>query len=351
MFLSAICFSLSVISEFYKLILSKEVIKISYKYKMVKERNWWQIGAIGIIAIIIGAAFVGMLDLSGIGIDVDEYIPRTDYTPPEGAEPVTLKMYVDHEIDRGAPGATPIRLYDANKEFFASASTSTNLAAFTGVPIYEGEELFYQARVAAPSSSGYVTYTTVLTPFTVPQGDEASIATFGPIHLWEVSTAVATFNVTSDTGAVIYAEATQFINITNNALFIRASITTDCAYGTPADWTDYDTSKSYLGGAWLVITSTALQDVDNAYTSFYVNALHYYVFRIPMIVRSTALGYETGREWSVILGTGSTFVASADFDFDIYDICQLNAGGQIDANSFKDGDSDLNPAVLVNAIS
>lgn len=323
---------------------------MSYKWKQVKERDYVKIAAIAVVAIIAGAALVGMLDLSGIGVDVDEYIGR-DYTPPAGAEPVTLKFYVDHKIDRGAPGATPIRLYDMNKVFFASASTSTNVATFTGVPIYEGETLFYQARVAAPSSSGYVNYMTKLTEFTVPEGDEASIATVGPVHLWEVSTTAPSYNVTSDTGAIIFAEASQYINTTNNALNIMVSITTDCAYGTPWDFTDYDTSKSYLGGAWLVVKSTGVQDITNAYTSFYSGALNWYVFRIPMIVRSTSNGYETNRMFEILLGTGSTFVASADFDFDLNDICQLNAAGQIDANSFKDGDSDLTITALANKVA
>lgn len=332
--------------------LLKEVIKISgYKWKQVKERDYVKIAAIAVVCIIAGAALVGMLDLSGVGIDVDEYIPRPDYTPPVGAEPVTLKFYVDHKIDRGAPGATPVRLYDINKVFFASASTSTNVATFTGVPIYEGEELFYQTRVAAPSSSGYVNYMSQLTPFTVPAGDEASIATVGPIHLWELSTSVATFNVTDGSSDIIFDETTQYINTTESELDIKISITTDCAYGSPWDFTDYDTGKDYLGGVWLVIKSTAVQDINNAYTSFYSGALNWYVFHMPMIIRSTALGYETNRIFTVTLGTGSTFVASADFDFDIFDICQLNSGGFIDANSFKDGDSDLNPAVLANAVA
>jgi len=325
---------------------------MSYKYKKVKDRDWTKIAAIALICVIAGAAVAGLvtIDLSGLGEGVT-YVPREGVEVPEGSKPVTLKMFCLHKLDRGNPAATPVRLYDANKVFFASADTSSGLAAFTGVPIWEGETLYYQVRAAAPSSATYVTYTTKLVEFTVPIGDLSSIATVGPIFLWELSTSVATFTVDDQDGNAVTGTTTNYLNATDDGAFVRVTITEDCAFGTPADFKDYDTGKSYLGGAWMVARFTGLQDIDNAYTYYFDGSYHCYVFRLAMIVRSTALGYETGREFEISLGSGSTFVASANADFDIFDICQLNAAGGVDANSWKDGDSDLAPSIISSKVA
>jgi len=325
---------------------------MSYKYKKVKERDWTKIGAIALICVIAGAAVAGLvtIDLSGIGEGVT-YVPREGVEIPEGSKPVTLKMLCMHKLDRGNPAATPVRLYDANKVFFASASTSSGLAAFTGVPIWEGETLYYQVRATPPSDTAYVTYTTKLVEFIVPIGDLSSIATFGPIQLWELSTSVATFTVDDQDGNAVTGTTTHYLNTTDDGAFVRVTITEDCAFGTPEDFTDYDTGKSYLAGAWMVARFTALQDIDNAYTYYYDGSYHCYIFRLAMIVRSTSYGYETGREFEISLGSGSTFIASANADFDIFDICQLNSAGGIDANSWKDGDSDLAPAIISSKVA
>ena len=334
----------------------KEVtIKMSYTWKKVKdkgERDWLKIGTIALICVIAGGVIAGLvtIDMSGLGEGVT-YIPREGLEVPEGSKPVTLKMFCLHKLDRGNPAATPVRLYDANKVFFASASTADGLAAFTGVPIWEGETLHYQVRATAPSDTAYVTYMTKLIEFTVPIGDLSSIATVGPISLWELSTSVATFTVDDQDGNAVTGTTTNYLNTTDDGAFVRVSITEDCAFGTPADFTDHDTGKSYLGGAWMVARFTGLQDIDNAYTYYFDGSYHCYVFRLAMIVRSTALGYETGREFEISLGSGSTFVASANADFDIFDICQLNAAGGVDANSWKNGDSDHNPTIISSKVA
>lgn len=327
----------------------------SYKWKKVQKRDYTKIAAIAVVCIVAGALLLGYatLDLSGVGVDVEEYIAREDVEVPVGSKPVTLKMYVDHKLDRGYPAATSVRLYDANKEFFASADTSSGVAAFTGVPIWEGETLYYQARAEAPSHADYVTYTTPLTEFVVPLGDESSVAAYGPIYLWEISTGVATFIVTDQDGKSVAGEtaALGYLNTTaDTGAFVRVSITADCAFGTPEDFTDYDTGKSYLAGVWLVAKFTALQDVTNAHDYYYDGAHHVYIFRIGMIVNDNDLGYTTVREFEIKVGSGG-FVASANAKFDIFDICQLNSAGKIDANSFKDGDSDLQPVEIVSKVA
>lgn len=272
---------------------------------------------------------------------------------PEGitdeSEPVDLSIKVLHELDRGNPAATPIRVYDSNMQFVESSSTSSGIATFAA-PYWEGEQIYLQARAAAPSSATYVTYTTSLMSYTVPEGDVNGDAELPMLYLWETSTSTADYNITEQSAAKIYTEGTDFVNTTDTQLNVLVSITADCAFGTPEDFTDMDTGKHYLAGVWLVMQSTASQATVNQFvTHFYSSSMHFYIFKIPMVVYDSDLGYQTARTF--IIGDGSTvFVAAASLDFDLYDTMWANSVSDISESSFLNGDSDLNPSALANKV-
>jgi hypothetical protein len=296
-----------------------------------------------------GASSMGLIDLSGFMSAIG--IQRTEPTglSPD-AQQVDLSIKALHILDRGNPAATPIRVYDADMNFIESASTSSGIATFSA-PYWEGETIYLQARAAAPSNTAYVTYTTPVMAYTVPEGDVNGDAELPILGLWEVSTSEATFNITDQSAATIYTEATDYVNTTDTQLNVIVSITADCAYGTPEDFTDMDTGKHYLSGVWLVVQSTASQATFTNYVShFYSTSMEFYIFRIPMIVYDSDLGYQTNRVFT--LGDGATvFVASASLDFDLYDICWANSVSDISASSFMDGDSDLTPDALANKVA
>lgn len=284
-----------------------------------------------------------------------QYAPEAWREKPEGvtedSDLVDLSIKTFHQIDRGNPAATPIRVYDANKNFIESATTSSGIATFAA-PYWEGETIYLQARAAAPSSTTYVTYTTPMMEYVIPEGDVNGDAELPTLALWETSTSVATFVVWDNTDEKqIDTEATMYVNTTDTELTITIAITADCAYGTPEDFTDFDSDKHYLSGVWLMIKSTSSQStITNYDVHFYSSSLHIYIFRMPMIVRDTDLGYQTGRTFTV--GDGATsFVAAADFDFDIYDTCWANSVADITESSFMNGDSDLNPTALENKVA
>jgi hypothetical protein len=307
------------------------------------------VAVIAILAIgIWGLHSMGLLPeafYSAVGIDRDK-----PGTVGADAEQVDLSIKTLHALDRGNPAATPIRVYDADMNFIESASTSSGIATFSA-PYWEGETIYLQARAAAPNDAAYVTYTTPLLQYTVPEGDVNGDAELPILQLWETSTTAAYYNVTDQNSAAIYTEATQFVNTTDTSLNVLVTITADCVYGTPEDFTDYDTGKHYLAGVWLVLKATASQaTITNYVAHFYSASLEWYIFKIPMIVYDSDLGYQTGRMFTI--GDGSTvFTASADFDFDLYDTCWANSVSDISSSSFMNGDSDLNPASLANKVA
>jgi len=330
--------------------LFKEVKTMSKKAQANVNKGRMQI--IGIILI----AGIALWGLHSMGLLPDSFYAAVGIDRekpgelPADAELVDLSIKAVHVLDRGDPAATPIRVYDANMNFIESASTSSGIATFSA-PYWEGETIFLQARAAAPNSATYVTYTTPLMQFTVPEGDVNGDAELPILGLWETSTSVAYFNITDQTAATIYTEATDYVNTTDTQLNFMVSITADCVYGTPEDFTDYDTGKNYLAGVWIVLTATASQaTITNYVAHFYSASLEYYIFKMPMIVRDSDLGYQTGR--SITIGDGATaFTASADFDFDMYDTCWANSVSDISSSSFMNGDSDLNVASLANKVA
>lgn len=317
----------------------------------MKDKTTESVGKFAIVGFIafLLLAVGGVISVSQSGVDWVGFGDRAapDTVGPD-AEQVDLSIKLTHALDRGNPAATPVRVYDANMVFIESASTSSGVATF-GEAYYEGETIYIQARAAAPASSTFVTYTTPMVPYVVPAPDVNGDAQLKGLNLWEVSTSVATFAVTDQDGVTVSTEATDYVNATDTSLNILVSITADCAFGTPEDFTDMDTDREYLAGVWLVLTSTESQSISNYDHHFYSSSLHYYIFNIPMIVRDSDLGYQTGRTFTIDTGT-STFTASADFDFDLYDICWASSFGDISENSFLDGDSDLNPAANANKV-
>jgi hypothetical protein len=234
--------------------------------------------------------------------------------------------------------------------FIESASTSSGIATFSA-PYWEGETIYLQARAAAPAATTFVTYTTPLMQYTVPEGDVNGDAELPILSLWEVSTSVISYNITDQGGSTVYLEASEaHANTTDTQLNVLVSITSDCAFGTPEDFTDYDTGKHYLSGAWLVLKATASQAGLSGYvTHFYSASLEWYIYRIPMIVYDADLGYQTANTFSLADGvTGLT--ASADFDFDMFDICWANSVSDISSSSFMNGDSNLNPFAITSAV-
>lgn len=261
---------------------------------------------------------------------------------------VDLFMNLYHTVDGGAPAATTVWLYDANLNYFSSAASSSGLVTFTqkGTP---GAHLWYQIRATAPNSATYVTYTTPLREVIVPEGDVNGDAflTIAPVGIHETSTSVATFNVTDQVGQIISTEATKYVNSTDTSLTVNVAITVDCSYGTPEDFTDTRTGKSYLWGAWIVLSCTTSQGITNFAAAWSSPTLYYYAFRIPTITRSTAYGYNTH---IITIECAAGFTASADFDFDLFDTCWASSLSGININSFMNGDSDLNPTALVNKV-
>ncbi|MBR9682294.1 MAG: hypothetical protein GOV02_01340 [Candidatus Aenigmarchaeota archaeon] len=318
-----------------------------------KARNDWSFGkvlAAGVI--LLGAGF--LLFMGPAQNMWSQYAPEEWRAKPEGVTEdsalVDLSIKLMHALDRGNPASTPIRVYDSDKNFVESASTSSGVASFLA-PYWEGETIYLQVRAAAPNSATYVTYTTPLMEYVVPDGDVNGDAELPVLSIDETSTSVATFNIVEQGFATISTEATDFINTTDTQLTITVAITGDCVYGTPADFTDMDTNKHYLSGVFLVIKSTAAQPtLRNYIANFYSSSLQYYIFRIPMIVSDSDLGYQTARTFTI--GDGATaFAAAADFDFDLFDTCWANSVADINENSFQNGDSDLNPTAVANKVA
>ena len=316
---------------------------------MGKEWTMPKVIGVGILLIVVGwgiwsGAFVNMWN---------QYSPEPYRVAPDGfdnAEQVDLSIDTYHMLDKGDPAATPIRVYDANMNFIESASTSSGVATFSAA-YWEGETIYLQARATAPSSATYVTYTTPLMKYVVPQGDVNGDAQLPSLGLWETSTSVIVYNITDQGGNKVYLEASEYhVNTTDTQLNVLVTITSDCAYGTPEDFTDMDTGKHYLSGAWLVVKSTATQSGLTGYVAhFYSSSLEYYVFNMPMIVYDADLGYQTANTFTLADGT-TGFTASADFDFDMYDTCWANSFGDISASSFMNGDSDLNPFAITSSV-
>jgi len=273
--------------------------------------------------------------------------PNTTTIIPGGQVDLFMNLY--HTVDGGAPAATTVWLYDANLNYFSSAASSSGLVTFTqkGTP---GAHLWYQIRATAPNSATYVTYTTPLREVIVPEGDVNGDAflTIAPVGIHELSTSAATFTITDQAGQTINTEATQYVNATDTSLFVNIAITSDCSWGTPEDFTDQRTGKSYLWGAWIVLSCTTSQAISNFAWSWSSPTLYYYVFRLPTIMNYATTGYKNGHIFEIKAPTG--FTASADFDFDLYDSCWASSLAGISINSFQNGDSDLNPTALTNKV-
>jgi hypothetical protein len=264
------------------------------------------------------------------------------------AKQVDLSVKLYHVLDQGAPAATAILTYDANKVFIESATSSSGIATFSA-PYWEGETIYYQVRSAAPSAATYVTYETPLTSVTVPNGDANGDSKLPMIGLWETSTSVATFSVfDQDMKAIAADPVGGCVNTTDTAVHVFVSITADCTYGTPAAFTDTNTGKSYLAGAWLVITTNTTLGLKSFTYMFGDMDYNYYLFNIPMIVYDSDFGYKTGHEFTMdaTASTGITATADALFTVDLYDTMWAESLGGITTNSWLNGDSDLNPAVL-----
>ncbi len=317
------------------------------------KKEQWTMGRVVFVAVVVMGigAFIFMGPAQNLWT---QYAPEEWREKPvgvtENSELVDLSIKLMHALDRGNPAATPIRVYDADMNFIESASTSSGVATFLA-PYWEGESIYLQVRAAAPNSASYVTYTTPLLEYVVPVGDVNGDAELPVLSIQETSTSAATFNIVDQGFATISTEATDFVNSTDTQLTITISITADCSYGTPEDFTDMDTNKHYLSGVFLVVKSTAAQPtLRNYIANFYSSSLQYYIFRIPMIVSDSDLGYQTAR--TITIGDGATaFVAAADFDFDIFDTCWANSVADINENSFQNGDSDLNPTAVANKVA
>lgn len=317
--------------------------------RYMKER--WTMGKVlftGIVLIAVGA-FIFMGPAQTLWT---QYAPEAWREKPEGVTDESMQVDLSikclHSLDRGNPAATPIRVYDANKNFIESSSTSSGIATFAA-PYWEGETIYLQARAAAPVSSTYVTYTTPMMEYVVPDGDVNGDAELPLLMLDETSTSEATITGRDQDGALVATEAGEdHVNTTDTDLYFVITVTADCVYGTPADFTDYDTGKHYLGGAWLVIFATASQGISNYDHAFSTPDYYFYVFRLPMIVHDSDLGYTTSHEFHVRSASG--FTASADFDIDVYDTVWADSLAAINSNSFLDGDSDLTPDVITSAV-
>lgn len=283
----------------------------------------------------------------------NEFAPEAWREKPAGvteeSELVDLSIKLFHELDRGDPAATPIRVYDAAKVFIESASTSSGVATFKA-PYWEGETIYLQIRAAAPNSADYVTYTSPLIEILVPEGDVNGDAELSTIGIWETTTSVATLTITDQDGASISDTTQNYINTTDTSVDVLVSITADCVYGTPEAFTDMDTGKHYLAGVWLRVNCTQPQSINNYDAHFYSQYGHYYIFSIPMVIRDSDFGYTTGRTFSIDTGT-SGFSASANFTLDLFDTCWADSLAGISENSFMNGDSDLNPTAVATLVS
>jgi hypothetical protein len=309
--------------------------------------GWGTFIALLVIVLVAVGVVTGFIVISGWG----NTNTTTTTTTAVTGEQVDLFLMLQHETAQEAPAATPVNFYNTNRAYFGSWTSSSGLVTVTQKMI-AGTTMYFQVRAAAPNAAAYATYTTPLVAFTVPHGDvngDAYIQT-DPYLIHETSTSAATFAITDQDNNAVSTEATIYVNDTDTSLNVLVSITTNCDYGTPEDFTDMATGYSYKAGMFLVLKSTATQTLNSVYTHFYSSSLHFYIFQLPMLIRSTNLGYIGSRTFVIDTGTAS-FTASADFDFDIYDTCQLDSTGAINENSFKNGDSDLNPTAIANKVA
>lgn len=316
-----------------------------------RKEQWTTKRVLGVSVVIMFVAF--FIFMGPAQMLWTQYAPEAWREKPEGVTEdsmqVDLSIKTMHSLDRGDPAATPIRVYDANKHFIESASTSSGIATFAA-PYWEGETIYLQARAAAPSSTGYVIYTTTMLEYTVPEGDVNGDAELPLLELHETSVNVATFIATDQSGNKIGTSATvDNVNTTDTSVIVTVTIDGDTCYGTPADFIDYDTGKNYLAGVWLVLATDTDQPISNYQHMFSTPTLFYYVWSIPMIVHDDDLGYAGA--YAFTMKASSDFVADTTFDMDIFDTCWAASLATITSNSFLDGDSDLNPTQLLGIVA
>ena len=271
--------------------------------------------------------------------------------------PVDVTQRIYHVLDEGAAANMGIRVYKDNGgspgEFSEAVTSATGVITY-GQRYLEGETIWIQARVAAPETSGAVTYMTALTPFVVPMGDANDDAVLPSWGIYEVDTSAPTFVVTDQAGGGISGTAANYVNETDTSLIVTVTLgVDDVAYGIPEDFTDSVTSFAYKAGFSIVLTVNCTQDLPGATYSFSEGSNFYYVFNFPMMIDDVsdpasgtkAFTLNTGSTWSNGGGAG----ANASMTIDIFDGCQW-IGGTVDSNSFFNYDSDLNPTVVTTLI-
>jgi hypothetical protein len=306
---------------------------------------------LGGIALILVFAFVMG---GGIQWTLNTYGPEGLRTPvgelAPDAKPVDLSMYVYNMLSETNAGSIIVRVLDANMKWVETTTAASGIVTFTH-KFWEGEHLWIQASIGSPGTSGYAIYTTPLTEVTVPKGDVNGDAQLDSMGVWVTSTSVATFTLEDQDGhSILTGDVNNAVNTTDTELNMLISITADCTYGTPTDFTDQATMRHYLAGVWIVVTSAVPQATITNYVShFYSSALHYYILKIPMIVRNADLGYQTGR--TVTIGDNVRAFDAGAMTFDIYDTCWANSISDITESSFLNGDSDLNPAALSSTVA
>lgn len=314
------------------------------------DKNLWAV----IILCVLGGTFAysqGWLAGTPLG-DMGDSLREA----PEGVlgDPVDLSQYIYHTLDEGAAANTYIRVYDGDMNFVEQTQSSSGTVTFKN-RFYEGETLHLQARVAAPGSSGAVTYVTPLTTFVVPVGDADGDSKLPSWGLTEVATSAVTFVATDQAGGGISGTATNYLNVTDTALILTITVgVDDTAYGTPADFTDTVTTYMYKAGFSIVLNFNCTQDLLGATYSFSEGDNYYYVFNFPMLI-DDASDASTGTQ-AYTINCASTFNngggagANATLGIDIYDGCKLLAGGGVDSNSFFNYDSDLDPTAIATLV-
>lgn len=292
--------------------------------------------------------------LSGFGINP---ITFTGVIPIGQGKPVDVTQGLYHVLDEGVPANTIIRVYGdaAGTQFIEQVTSATNLITYS-TRFIEGQDIWCQARVAAPNSAGAVTYMTPLTKFTIPLGDPNGDARLPNWGLYETTTTVASFVATNQAGhAVTGTGETACLNTTDSALILTISVPVDdTAYGTPADTTDTVTTYMYKAGIFIVLNFNCTQDLLGATWSFSEGTNYYYVYNFAMIENDASDPASGTRAFTINAASyfdnaGGAGI-NATLNIDIYDGCKLLASGGVDSNSFFNWDSDLNPTAIATLV-
>lgn len=310
-----------------------------------KKADKWTTGKVFMVGIAL--MFVALFIFGGpLQFLYEQYGPdwvRTNTGDNLDADPVDLSVGLMMTLGRDVPGATPVDIYDVNKQPIETrdSDATTGIATFQ-MDYWEGETVYIQVYVAGNAVTGAV-YMTELIQFVIPSADVNGDAQLPTIYLREPSStsAAPTLTMTDNSGAALSGYLINYLNQTDTSINVLFnSVTGDTNWGLPTAVHDYRTNFDYLGGVFLRCVTNGTVPFANYDYYWEEFGTGYYVWNVGMIINDADI--PSDGTYNLVLASTSTFnvaVTAVDMVFDAFDWVRLNDQGTLDSNSFMDFDT------------